>query len=57
MLEETEAEETKGFFVTFLSLVTFQLWGGIPGYAYVLGSSSVRRILKRGGGGQEFQKI
>ena len=40
MLEETEAEETKGFFVTFLSLVTFQLGrgGGIPGYAYVLGS-------------------
>ena len=28
MLEETEAEETKGFFVTFLSLVTFQLGGG-----------------------------
>ena len=28
MLEETEAEETKGFFVTFLSLVTFQLEGG-----------------------------
>ena len=43
MLEETEAEETKGFFVKFLSLVAFQLggggWGGeIPGYAYVLGS-------------------
>ena len=41
MLKETEAEETKGFFVTFLSLVTFQLGGGgggIPGYAYVLGS-------------------
>ena len=28
MLEETEAEETKGFFVTFLSLVTFQLGKG-----------------------------
>ena len=40
MLEETETEETRGFFVTFLSLVTFQLeaGGGIPGYAYVLGS-------------------
>ena len=38
MLEETEAEETKGFFVTFLSLVTFQLGGGIPGYVYVLAS-------------------
>ena len=61
MLEETEAEETKGVFVTFLSLVTFQLWGGgIPGYAYVLGSSSVRRILKRGGGGgggRNFRKF
>ena len=30
MLEETEAEETKGFFVTFLSLVAFQLGGGDP---------------------------
>ena len=27
MLEETEAEEAKGFFVTFLSLVTFHLGG------------------------------
>ena len=27
MLEETEAEETKGFFVKFLSLVTLQLGG------------------------------
>ena len=37
---ETETEETRSFFVTFLSLVTFQLGagGGIPGYAYVLGS-------------------
>ena len=36
MLEETETEETVGFFVTFLSLVT---WGvGLPGYAYMLGS-------------------
>ena len=41
MLEETETEETRGFFVAFLSLVTFQLEaeGRIPGYyAYVLGS-------------------
>ena len=28
MLEETETEETRGFFVTFLSLVTFQLEAG-----------------------------
>ena len=37
---ETETEETRSFFVTFLLLVTFQLeaGGGIPGYAYVLGS-------------------
>ena len=27
MLKETETEETIGFFVTFLSLVTFQLRG------------------------------
>ena len=42
MLEESETEETKGFLATFLSLVTFQLGGGggggIPGYAYELGS-------------------
>ena len=40
MLEETETEETRGFFVAFLSLVTFQLGtgGSIPGYAYVLGN-------------------
>ena len=40
MLEETETEKTRGFFVAFLSLVTFQLeaGGGIPGYAYMLGS-------------------
>ena len=43
MLEETETEETIGFFVIFLSLVTFQLRGrggplGPPGYTYVLGS-------------------
>ena len=28
MLEETATEETKGFFVAFLSLVTFQLEAG-----------------------------
>ena len=38
MLKETEAEETIVVFVTFLTLVAFQLWGvgplGLPGYAY-----------------------
>ena len=37
MLKETETEETIVFFVTFLSLVAFQLGGGgraPPGYAY-----------------------
>ena len=33
MLEESETQETKGFFVTFLLG-----GGGIPGYAYELGS-------------------
>ena len=28
MLKETETEETVGLFVTFLSLVTFQMEGG-----------------------------
>ena len=28
MLKETETEETKAFFVTFLSLLAFQLGGG-----------------------------
>ena len=34
---QEETEETRGFFVAFLSLVTFHLeaGGGIPGYAYV----------------------
>ena len=43
MLEETEDEETRGFFVTFLSLGR----GGPPGYAYVLGSfvSEMRKLL------------
>ena len=36
MLKETETEETTAFFVTFLSLLAFQLGGGGPpsGYAY-----------------------
>ena len=39
MLKETETKETIVFFVTFLSLVAFQLGGGAgplgpPGYAY-----------------------
>ena len=36
MLKETEIEETIGFFVTFLSLVVFQLGRGAspPGYTY-----------------------
>ena len=41
MLKETETEETIAFFVTFLSLVAFQLRGGGPpgspsGYAYAV---------------------
>ena len=32
MLKETEAQETRGFFVTFLSLVAFQLVSN--GYSY-----------------------
>ena len=31
MLEETETEETVGFFVAFLSLMTIQLGGGGAG--------------------------
>ena len=41
MLKETKTEEVIIFFVTFLSLVAFQLGGGgggPPGYAYVLQS-------------------
>ena len=47
MLEKPEIEETKGFFVTFLSLVTFYLGVGPLGYAYVLGSSALemRKLL------------
>ena len=43
MLEETEREETRGFFVTFLSLETFQL-EALPssGYVYVLGSFGLK---------------
>ena len=38
MRKETETEETTDIFVTFLSLVSFQLGGGgLPGYAYELG--------------------
>ena len=43
MLKETETEETIVFFVTFLSLVAFQLGGGAgppgppSGYAYAGG--------------------
>ena len=33
MLEETETEETRGFFVAFLSLVTFQLGAGVGSLA------------------------
>ena len=36
MLKETETEETRVFFVTFLLLLAFQLGGGPPGYAYAL---------------------
>ena len=46
MLKETKAKETKVFFVTFLSLVAFQLGGGRPppppGYAY----ESVNEVRK-----------
>ena len=35
MLKETETEETIVIFVTFLSLLAFQLGGGAyPGYAF-----------------------
>ena len=41
MLKETETEKTIAFFVTFLSLVAFQLGGRAPpsGYAYVAQTS------------------
>ena len=46
MLEETETENTIGFFVTVLSLVAFHLWGVVSwaplGYAYV----SIYLLLK-----------
>ena len=45
MLKETKTEETIVFFVTFLSLVAFQLEGagppGPPGYAYAYRSDSL----------------
>ena len=34
MLKETETEKTIVFFVTFLSLIAFQLEGAPSGYAY-----------------------
>ena len=45
--KETETEETIGFFVTFLSLVKFQLGGRAPcpspfGYAYAPSSDGVK---------------
>ena len=57
MLKETKAKETTSFFVTFLSLVAFQLCGGGPGlpwlrlWAYIpiprhIGKGvSIRRII------------
>ena len=51
MLKETEAEETTVSFVTFLSLVAFQLGGGGDwahfGYAYDLSSLTVASKKKR----------
>ena len=35
MLEETETEETRGFFAAFLSLVTFQLGAGGGRYPWL----------------------
>ena len=52
MLKETKAEETIVFFVTFLSLVAFQLGGGgrapspPSGYAYSLLRHTQRRAPK-----------
>ena len=39
MLKETKTEETISFFVTFLSLVAFQLGGSPSGYAYALSAA------------------
>ena len=43
VLKKTEADKTIDFFVTFLSLVTFQYWRGggpapLSGYAYARGA-------------------
>ena len=47
MLKETKTEETIVFFVTFLSLVAFQLGGpGPPGYAYAGGRAPHLSLLK-----------
>ena len=46
MLKETEAEETAVSFVTFLSLVSFQLGGG-AGYAYDLSRLTVASKKKK----------
>ena len=50
MLVETETEETIGFFVAFLSLVTFQFGGPeplgpLPGYAYGRGKCFLQQIF------------
>ena len=47
MLEESETEETKGFFVTFLSLVTFQLGAGTGSLATPMSWQFVLEIRKR----------
>ena len=48
MLKETETEETIVFFVTFLSMVVFQLRGWVPwpppGYAYASIVESDERV-------------
>ena len=49
VLKETKTEETIVFFVTFLSLVAFQLGGGpgpfgSPGYAYGYQSGVVQYL-------------
>ena len=47
MLEESETEETEGFFVTFLSLVTFQLQGGRDPWLRLCAGQFVLEIRKR----------
>ena len=46
MLEETEAEETKDFLVTFLSLVTFQFGGGREPWLRLCAGQFVLEIRK-----------